>query len=124
MFVELVKFSADPFIAIRAFQTRASSVLGPSSHVSRIGCGDEKDGLIEIPSAQNVMYDPELVDRDLREGRCLQLAVGMVRRDDQRDDVVHCDIESRESVHDFPDSEHWCPVTLHECVKLEMVSPI
>jgi hypothetical protein len=40
MFVELVKFSSNPLIAVRAFQTCAPSVLGASSHVGRIGCGN------------------------------------------------------------------------------------
>jgi hypothetical protein len=48
----------------------------------------------------------------------------MVRRDDQGDDVVICGIKSRESVHGFPDGEHGCPVNLHDCVKLELASPI
>jgi hypothetical protein len=76
MFVELVKLSSDPFVAVRAFQTCAPSVIGPSSHVGRIGCGDKKDGLFEIPSAQNVMYYPELVDRDLRGGDACDLLSG------------------------------------------------
>jgi hypothetical protein len=71
-----------------------------------------------------MMYTLELVDRNLREGRGLGLAIRMVRRDNQRDDIVNHCINSREGVHDFIDGEHWCCVNLHECVKLELASPV